>query len=83
MVSTGYVPLLLAQLHRSCPNSNHAMTTRSKARIFKPKCFHASVSGVTFDYVSQQPTTIVAALLDSNSKKAMDEEYNALIKNGT
>ena len=51
------IPLVLA-MHRPCPESVHGMTKRSKIGVFKPKCFTVSIS--------QEPSSVVAALLDPN-----------------
>ena len=72
--SPSQIPPILA-LHRPCLTSTHAMVTRSKASIFKPKCFVVSMS--------QEFSLVVTALLDSNWKQAMLNEYNALIRNNT
>ncbi|KAL5559982.1 hypothetical protein UlMin_036193 [Ulmus minor] len=54
----------------------HPMTTRSRNGIHKPKVLLTDLS-------IQEPTTATEALLDANWKKAMVEEYNALINNKT
>ena len=72
--STYTIPPILA-LHRPCPESTHAMTTRSKTGVFKPKCVTVSIS--------QEPDSVAAALLDSNWKQAMADEYSVLIRNNT
>lgn len=68
------IPPILA-LHRPCSASTHTMVTRSNVGIFKPKCFDVSMS--------QEPSLVAAALLDSNWKQPMLDEYNALIRNNT
>ena len=77
-----YVSPVLTQVHRPCPTSTHAMSTRSKARIFKPKCFHVVSSTLSSNSSPREPNSVAEALLDDKWKKAMSEEYTALIKNG-
>ena len=55
--------------------STHPMQTRSKAGIFKPKLL--TVTGCP------EPANISLALTDPNWKKAMNDEYQALIRNHT
>jgi len=65
--------------HQDSPNeerTGHHMTTRSKHGIFKPKAYHATSN-------SSEPACFNEALQDDKWKAAMDNEYNALIKNGT
>nr|KYP36383.1 Retrovirus-related Pol polyprotein from transposon TNT 1-94 [Cajanus cajan]KYP36385.1 Retrovirus-related Pol polyprotein from transposon TNT 1-94 [Cajanus cajan] len=49
------------------------MITRAKAGVFKPKVFLAT----------SEPTTVVQALETKHWKQAMQDEYNALMKNYT
>ena len=83
LASSSDIPTLLAQLHRPCPHSTYVVTTRSRTGVFKPKCLIVSVSSSLPNLMSQEPSLVAEALSNSNWKKAMNEEYNALIKNGT
>ena len=56
------------------------MQTRSKFGIFKPKIFFAKQK---LNALVVEPTSVEQALLDLNKKKAMDDEYNALLSNNT
>ncbi|KAH9721431.1 retrovirus-related pol polyprotein from transposon RE1 [Citrus sinensis] len=56
--------------------ATHNMITRAKAGIFKPKAFIAN-------YNSLEPSTTSEALSDPKWKAAMQEEYDALMKNNT
>ncbi|GJR38914.1 ribonuclease H-like domain-containing protein [Tanacetum coccineum] len=61
------------------PVSTHPMVTRAKAGIFKPlerMNYHVTTT-------SPLPRSHTYALRDPNWKKAMLDEYNALITNGT
>nr|KYP36386.1 Retrovirus-related Pol polyprotein from transposon TNT 1-94 [Cajanus cajan] len=53
--------------------NQHPMITRAKAGVFKPKVFLAT----------SEPTTVVQALETKHWKQAMQDEYNALMKNYT
>ena len=61
------VPPIINQIHRPCPSSTHVMTTRSKTRVFKPKCFHVSSPTVS-NSISREATSVNEALLDPNWK---------------
>ncbi|GJW39354.1 ribonuclease H-like domain-containing protein [Tanacetum coccineum] len=67
-------------LNEGSPNTNtHHMVTRAKARISKPLArmnWHATTT-------SPIPRSYLHALRDPNWHKAMVDEYNALISNGT
>ena len=52
------------------------MITRSKSEIFKPKLYTATL-------INKESDTIQEALNDKNWYKAMEEEYEALIRNET
>jgi len=54
------------------------MATRAKTCIVKPKSFSAHI-----DSVSPEPTTVVAAFASPQWTQAMNDEYRALITNGT
>ena len=58
---------------KPAPVPQHAMTTRAKAGIFKPKVYTASLL----------PSSAKKALLDPKWLTAMQEEYHALIRNDT
>ena len=62
--------------HITTPANTHSMTSRSKARIFKPKVYNASL-------VHKEPDSVKEAMQDSKWLAAMKEEYNALLKNNT
>lgn len=55
----------------------HPMFTRSKIESLKPRIFAAEVID------PQEPNSIHEALQDSNWMTAMQDEYNALMKNKT
>ncbi|KAF7816123.1 Retrovirus-related Pol polyprotein from transposon TNT 1-94 [Senna tora] len=55
------------------PTSTHAMTTRAKSSIFKPKAF----------LVTSEPTNVKNALAIPEWKAAMDKEFHALQSNHT
>lgn len=52
------------------------MTARSKSGIFKPKLYSTTIT-------SEEPDSFDQAVKNINWKKAMDDEYYALIKNKT
>lgn len=54
----------------------HHMITRSKVGIFKPKVY-------TTILTHKEPVTVQEALNDPKWLKAMKDEYDALISNGT
>ena len=54
---------------------SHPMVTRSKAGIFKPKLYQISTQPQT-----TLPLNTLEALKEPNWKKAIEDEYNALIK---
>ncbi|KAH9805863.1 retrovirus-related pol polyprotein from transposon RE1 [Citrus sinensis] len=56
--------------------STHQMVTRAKSGIFKPKTYLTATQDL-------EPVSVKAALIDTKWKMAMQEEYNALQKNGT
>ena len=63
----------------SSPTHNiHPMKTRAKAGIVKPKIFSAHT-----DSGSPEPTTVAAAFASPQWTQAMNDEYRALITNGT
>lgn len=78
-----YVPLAqsLSREHNMCssglpnPTNTHPMVTRSKLGVFKPKVFTTEVP--------IEPRTMKEALSKSEWLKVMQEEYKALIRNGT
>ncbi|KAH9646466.1 retrovirus-related pol polyprotein from transposon RE2 [Citrus sinensis] len=65
---------------RSLPSATtintHSMITRAKAGIFKPKAFLT-------DHNSLEPSNAGEVLSDTKWKAAMQDEYNALIRNKT
>jgi len=54
------------------------MTTRAKTGIVKPNFFFAHI-----DSGSPEPITVVAAFASLQWTQAMNDEYRALITNGT
>ncbi|GKB38667.1 ribonuclease H-like domain-containing protein [Tanacetum coccineum] len=72
-----HTPILINNSSQTMPT--HPMVTYAKAGIFKPlKRMNCHVTTT-----SPLPRSHVHALRDSNWKKAMLDEYNALITNGT
>ncbi|GJY40821.1 ribonuclease H-like domain-containing protein [Tanacetum coccineum] len=69
-----------ATAHRNAPTTNtHHMVTRAKAGILKPlACMNCHATTT-----SPIPRSYLHALRDPNWHKAMVDEYNALISNGT
>ena len=66
----------------STPAPCHSMTTRAKNHITKPiqkLNLHTHIASSP----SSEPTSVAQALKDSNWRKAMSEEYDALARNGT
>ncbi|KAJ9558576.1 hypothetical protein OSB04_013190 [Centaurea solstitialis] len=61
------------------PTPTHHMTTRAKAGITKP----IQRLNLHINTTSPVPRSHLQALRDPNWQKAMNEEYHALIKNGT
>ena len=55
--------------------SLHPMQTKSKSGIFKPKIFTTTLY--------QEPTSIPLALENPHWKKAIEDEYQALMCNST
>lgn len=54
----------------------HSMITRGKSGIFKPKVY-------IVDYTQHESCNVKEALKHHHWKKAMDDEYNALMRNKT
>ena len=69
-------PITVPNTKEAIPS--HPMVTRSKAGIFKPKIYQASIQPQT-----ALPPNTSEALKEPNWKKAMEDEYNALLKNET
>ena len=69
----------------SVPVSNvHPMTTRSKAGIFKPKAFGTSkTEAASMDYTITKPLSFKVATKYKQWCTAMDEEFEALTRQGT
>ena len=61
--------------------SKHPMQTRSKSGITKPKLLVAELTST--DNCFSEPLTLQQALKSHRWRKAMEEEYNALIANHT
>ena len=66
----------------STPTPRHSMTTRAKNHITKPIQKLNLHTHIAFS-PSSEPTFVAQALKDSNWRKAMFEEYDALVRNGT
>lgn len=58
------------------PQNTHTMVTRANNGIFKPKVYLAY-------YKEVEPTSAKEALKHNHWRKAMEEEYSALMKNQT
>lgn len=64
------------------PPPSHPMTTRAKNNIHKPiqkLTLHTQLSTP----IALEPTTVTQALKDPQCRRAMSEEYDALVRNGT
>ena len=59
-------------------NPSHSMITKAKAGIFKPKAYNTEKA-----LSLETPSSVAEALSYSNWKLAMQDEFNALIKNQT
>ncbi|KAA0057476.1 putative mitochondrial protein [Cucumis melo var. makuwa] len=62
------------------PLPSPPMTTQAKAGIFKPKTL---LSTFLIDWSLTEPTRVKDALATPSWKQAMNDEYNALVKNQT
>lgn len=63
--------------------NGHSMLTRGKRGICKPKCFLSIMTPSTSDLALIEPHTVKTALQVPEWKHAMQEEYDALIKQHT
>ncbi|GKV50682.1 hypothetical protein SLEP1_g57379 [Rubroshorea leprosula] len=63
------------------PIRTHPMVTRSQNNIFKPKTLHHATMASPLP--SPEPTYVSQAIKDSHWRRAMSEEFNALIRQGT
>ena len=61
----------------------HSMQTRAKCGIFKPKTYAAVVKQPAPGLKHNEPTTAKQALQNPHWLRAMQEEYDALMKNHT
>ena len=61
----------------------HSLQTTAKSGIFKPKSFATALMSPPSDLVHIEPTSVQQALLSPYWKKAMEEEYAALMRNNT
>ncbi|KAL6316772.1 hypothetical protein AAG906_021072 [Vitis piasezkii] len=68
-------PLIQVPFDSTTPIPSHLMTTRSKSGICKKKTYLTSLMA--------EPRTVKQALQDPNWKLAMEQEYQALLKNQT
>ncbi|XP_072073766.1 uncharacterized protein [Arachis hypogaea] len=66
----------------AAPQNRHPMMTRSKCGVFKPKAFSAKINTDPGSAYST-PSSVAEAVATPDWKKAMEEEYSALIKNCT
>jgi hypothetical protein len=57
--------------------------TRLQSGVSKPKKFTDGTIRYAYFCSTGEPSSIAEAFADSRWKAALDEEYNALIKNGT
>ena len=71
--SSSMAPSLVDALHAI---NAHLMMTRSKCGIFKPKVY-------LVDYTQHEPCDVKEALKHPHWKKAMEDEYTALMNNNT
>ncbi|RVW52539.1 Retrovirus-related Pol polyprotein from transposon RE2 [Vitis vinifera] len=81
LLSTNSLPPTTQPDHHTT-NSNHSMQTRAKNNIRKPiqkLNLHIQLSKP----LDLEPTTPTQALKDPKWRKAMSEEYDALVRNGT
>lgn len=60
----------------------HSMTTQARNSIIKP-IQKLNLHTQLVSSLSSEPTSVTQALKDSNWRKAMSEEYDALVRNGT
>ncbi|MDV3146689.1 MAG: reverse transcriptase domain-containing protein, partial [Sweet potato little leaf phytoplasma] len=74
-------PSVLPQPSTIEPTNLHPMITRSKAGIFKPKCWLSSVS--VHSPSLTEPTCFKDAVKYAEWRDAMDKEYQALVENNT
>ncbi|KAL5845194.1 hypothetical protein ACOSQ4_011152 [Xanthoceras sorbifolium] len=63
--------------------SSHLMVIRSKVGTFKPKVFSALCQSPYAKLTETEPTSVKTALAGPKWKLAMEEEYNALMRNNT
>lgn len=63
--------------------NDHFMLTRSKRGLSKPKCFLSIMSSSSSDPALSEPHTVKTTLQIPEWKKAMQEEYDALMKQET
>ena len=66
----------------STPAPRHSMTTRAKNHITKP-IQKLNIHTHLASSPSFEPTSLAQVLKDSNWRKAISEEYDALVRNGT
>ena len=66
----------------SQPPPTHSMTTRAKNNIRKP-IQKLNLSTQLFHSCDVEPTTVTQALKNPKWRRAMSEEYDALVRNGT
>ena len=64
------------------PPPTHTMTTRSKNNITKP-VQNLNLTAQLTPITNSEPTTVKQALFDPKWRKAMSEEFDALVSNGT
>ncbi|OMO73140.1 Integrase, catalytic core [Corchorus capsularis] len=67
-------------VHKPIVN-DHPMQTRSKNQIFQPKSVHLATKH-PFS-TDSEPTCVTQAMKDENWRRAMSDEINALLRNGT
>ncbi|GKV49633.1 hypothetical protein SLEP1_g56374 [Rubroshorea leprosula] len=63
------------------PIRTHPMVTHSQNNIFKPKTLHHATMASPLP--SPKPTCVPQAIKDPHWRRAMSEEFNALIRQGT
>lgn len=76
LIDVNPIYVILVDALESFSGNTHPMVTQSKVGVFKRKTYVAKLSMV-------EPKNIHEALRIPSWKAAIDEEYQALIKNGT
>ena len=74
-----------SSIPKPCQTSIYSMTTRSKSGISKPKLYLTNTKPKSASVLIEnlEPISIDQALQNKDWKQAMDQEYEALMKNDT